>query len=102
MLIYMIYDNGSDEDPGIKYAGTLKDANEAAKVLVYARGVHVLHDVVIDYINVPDKRTWLGLLNDRADEEDLDVVKRWKLTSRLALKQVPRGPSWTAASATAL
>ena len=93
MLIYMIYDNGSDEDPCIKYAGTLRDAHEAAKVLVYARGVRVLHDVLIDYINVPDKRTWLGLLNDRADEEDLDVVKRWKLTSRLALKQVPRGSS---------
>ena len=43
MLIYMIYDSGSDEDPCIKYAGTLKDAHEAAKVLVYARGVHVLH-----------------------------------------------------------
>lgn len=93
MLLYLIYDNSSDEDPCIKCAGTLEDAHEAAKELVCARGIHVLHAVFIDYVNVPDKRTGLGLLNARADEEDLDAVKRWKLTSRLALRQVPRGAS---------
>ena len=31
MLLYLIYDNSSDEDPCIKCAGTLEDAHEAAK-----------------------------------------------------------------------
>lgn len=37
MLLYLIYDNSSDEDPCIKCAGTLEDAHEAAKELVCAQ-----------------------------------------------------------------